>query len=110
MAQHSPADRGSPVTGVDDDSPRRRAIPMTARRVVPHVAMRPLWRCRNCGAEWPCQPARLGLLVEYRDDRTALLVYLAALMTEADHQLGQLHPGRRPELTDRFLTWARARG
>ncbi|MEU8375942.1 flavin reductase [Micromonospora sp. NPDC048894] len=98
------------MTGVDGGEPRRRvATPMTARRVIPHVAMRPLWRCRNCGGEWPCQPARLGLLVEYRGNRTGLLVYLATLMTEAERQLTQLHPDRRDELTDRFLTWARAR-
>ncbi|PZG11956.1 flavin reductase [Micromonospora craterilacus] len=73
--------------------------------------MRPLWRCRACGAHWPCQPARLSLLVEYREDRTALLVYLGLLMAEAHAQLSQLngqlhHAG----LHDRFLTWARARG
>jgi hypothetical protein len=72
--------------------------------------MRPLWRCRNCGAEWPCQPARLSLLAEYRGNRTALIIYLSALMAEAQHQLAQLNPDRFPELTDRFLTWARARG
>ncbi|MEU3453672.1 flavin reductase [Micromonospora sp. NPDC006766] len=77
----------------------------------PHVPMRPLWRCRACGAEWPCQPARLALLVEYRDERTALLVYLGTLMQEAGDQLAQIDGHVRPPgLTDRFLTWARARG
>lgn len=72
--------------------------------------MRPLWRCRPCGAEWPCQPGRLALLVEYRTDRTALLVYLSSLMTEAGAQLSQLNGDALPKnLTDRFLTWARAR-
>nr|WP_145777716.1 flavin reductase [Micromonospora olivasterospora] len=71
--------------------------------------MRPLWRCRACGAEWPCQPARLSLLVEYRDDRVALLVYLATLMNEAGDQLAQLTAQPRVDLTDRFLTWARPR-
>ncbi|MFF3869690.1 flavin reductase [Micromonospora sp. NPDC001898] len=71
--------------------------------------MRPLWRCRNCGAEWPCQPARLGLLVEYRGDRTALLFYLSGLMAEARAQLVQLNPERVLNLQDRFLNWARAR-
>ncbi|TDC79550.1 flavin reductase [Micromonospora sp. KC606] len=79
-------------------------------RLIPHLPMRPLWRCRNCGAEWPCQPARLSLLIEYREDRIALMVYLAQQMTEAHHQLAQLNPDRRVDLTDRFLTWARARG
>ena len=72
--------------------------------------MRPLWRCRACGAEWPCQPARLALLVEYREDRIALLVYLSTLMAEAGAQLSQLNGHAVPEnLTERFLTWARAR-
>ncbi len=80
-----------------------------ARPPIPHVAMRPLWRCRNCGAEWPCQPARLALLAEYRHDRTALLLFLGALMTEASGQLHQLHPDRRLDLTERFMSWARGR-
>ncbi|MEV0155385.1 flavin reductase [Micromonospora sp. NPDC050686] len=72
--------------------------------------MRPLWRCRACGAEWPCQPARLALLVEYRADRTALLVYLSTLMAEAGGQLAQLNGHVVPaNLTERFLAWARAR-
>ncbi|MFF0722588.1 flavin reductase family protein [Micromonospora sp. NPDC003816] len=72
--------------------------------------MRPLWRCRSCGAHWPCQPARLSLLVEYREDRTALLVYLGLLMTEAHAQLSQLDGRLDPaSLHERFLTWARAR-
>lgn len=72
--------------------------------------MRPLWRCRGCGAERPCQLARLSLLVEYRDDRTALLVYLGTLMAEAGAQLFQLNGHAAAEnLTERFLSWARAR-
>ncbi|TDC78254.1 flavin reductase [Micromonospora sp. KC606] len=81
-----------------------------AGRMIPHLPMRPLWRCRNCGAPWPCQPARLSLLVEYRNDRTALLVYLAQQMTEARDQLTQLNPDQHTELTERFLAWARPRG
>ncbi|TDB76859.1 flavin reductase [Micromonospora sp. KC723] len=83
---------------------------MTARQLVPHVAMRPLWRCRNCGREWPCQPAKLSLLSEYRGNRTALIIYLGTLMAEANDQFAQLNPDRRVDLTDRFLNWARARG
>lgn len=67
--------------------------------------MRPAWRCRGCGAHWPCQPARLALLVEYRQNRTALLVYLGALLAEAGDQLD--HP---VGLHRRFLGWARERG
>jgi hypothetical protein len=87
----------------------RRTLVTRANR--PHLPMRPLWRCRACGAEWPCQPARLSLLVEYRHDRTALLVYLGTLMAEAADQLAQLNGHAPPEnLGDRFLGWARPRG
>ncbi|MEU4333766.1 flavin reductase [Micromonospora lupini] len=76
-------------------------------RYRPHVAARPSWRCRVCGAAWPCSPARLALLGEYRENRTGLLIYLATLLQEADgdlaNQLGH------DLLNDRFLTWARAR-
>ena len=64
-----------------------------------------MWRCQACGAYWPCQPARLALLIEYRHDRTALLIYLGGLMVEAGEQLG--HATGRHE---RFLGWARVRG
>lgn len=73
-----------------------------------HLAMRPLWHCRACGQPWPCPPARESLLQEYRNDRTALLIYLATLMYEAGAQLRQLGPQVDAEtLADRFLLWAR---
>ncbi|WP_433535216.1 flavin reductase [Micromonospora sp. CA-249363] len=75
-------------------------------RYRPHVAARPSWRCRVCGAAWPCSPARLALLGEYRENRTGLLIYLATLLDEATANL----PSTDPEsLNNRFLTWARAR-
>ncbi|MFI7213025.1 flavin reductase family protein [Micromonospora maritima] len=67
--------------------------------------MRPAWRCRVCGAPWPCQPARLGLLVEFRGDRTGLLFHLGGLLAEAHTQLGDV-----ADLHGRFLGWARVRG
>lgn len=74
--------------------------------------MRPLWRCRACWAEWPCQPARLSLLVEYQRDRLALMMMLGERMAEASEQLTALTPSAPPDagkLRERFLTWARAR-
>ncbi|WP_240639126.1 flavin reductase [Micromonospora ureilytica] len=68
------------------------------------MAARPSWRCRVCGAAWPCSPARLALLGEYREDRIGLLVYLATLLYEATGDLAG-----HDRLTDRFITWARAR-
>lgn len=79
-------------------------------RYRPHVAARPSWRCRVCGAAWPCSPARLALLGEYRENRTGLLIYLGTLMHEAMTDLAALNGQAAPEgMTDRFLTWARAR-
>ncbi len=76
-------------------------------RYRPHVAARPSWRCRVCGAARPCSPARLALLGEYREKRTGLLIHLGTLLVEASADLdGQVPPTR---LTDRFLTWARIR-
>ena len=90
-------------TGSADREDRARLVSR------PHLPMRPLWRCRGCGALWPCQPARLALLAEYRDDRVGLLVYLATMMAEAGDQLARLD-GRPADLHERFLGWARVRG
>ncbi|MFE9655375.1 hypothetical protein [Micromonospora sp. NPDC006431] len=71
--------------------------------------MRPLWLCRICAAPWPCQPARLLLLMEHRRDRVALSVYLAGLLFDATADLMKLNPNATPspaELFDRFLAWA----
>ncbi|MFI7073239.1 flavin reductase [Micromonospora sediminicola] len=76
----------------------------------PHVAARPSWRCRICGAAWPCSPARLALLGEYRGDRAALLIYLGTLLYEATADLAGGRDGSAPQgLADRFVAWARAR-
>ncbi|WP_327647402.1 flavin reductase [Micromonospora zamorensis] len=79
---------------------------MPRRRYRNHLPTRPTWRCAACGIAWPCSAAKLRLLGEYRQDRLALTVYLATLHAEASDQLSEVDPGR---LTDRFLSWARAR-
>ncbi|MFF3865070.1 flavin reductase [Micromonospora sp. NPDC001898] len=77
----------------------------------PHLPVRPVWLCCRCGHPWPCGEARLSLLVEYRGNRLGLLIYLAALKLEAAEHLNRLSPDSPPgNLTDRFLSWARARG
>ncbi|WP_243706222.1 hypothetical protein [Micromonospora sp. KC721] len=78
------------------------------RAVLPHVPMRPLWLCRVCAADWPCQPARLLLLMEYRRDRVALSVYLAGILFDATADLTRLNPQPEPspaELFERFVAW-----
>ncbi|NJP30513.1 flavin reductase [Micromonospora thermarum] len=81
-----------------------------SRRSREHVPTRPTWRCAACGIAWPCSPAKLRLLAEYRNDRATLLVYLATLQAEAAEQLAELDSGTSPaDLTERFTGWARAR-
>jgi hypothetical protein len=57
------------------------------------------------------------LLGEYREDRTALLIYLCTLLHEAMTDLAELSGQTELDsqiapdtMTDRFLTWARPRG
>ncbi|MGC5054915.1 flavin reductase [Micromonospora sp. DT48] len=80
---------------------------MARERGASHVPSRPTWRCRGCGAGWPCGAAKLRLLGEYRQDRVALLVHLAELFAEAAPQLGDTTPPMA--LFDRFVSWARGR-
>ncbi|MGW5576734.1 flavin reductase [Micromonospora chokoriensis] len=80
---------------------------MPRRRHRNHLPTRPTWRCAACGIAWPCSPAKLRLLGEYRRDRLALTIYLATLQAEASAQLTEVDPAR---LTERFLSWTRARG
>lgn len=84
---------------------------MVSRPSRPHLPMRPLWMCRACGQPWPCGPARLSLLAEFKGERTALILYLSGQLAEARDQLAQLGGvGSPADLTDRFISWARARG
>jgi hypothetical protein len=80
---------------------------MPRRRHRDHLPTRPTWRCAACGIAWPCSAAKLRLLGEYRNDRLALTVYLASLQVEASEHLRDVNPAR---LTERFLSWTRARG
>ncbi|MCM0677147.1 hypothetical protein NCC78_20990 [Micromonospora phytophila] len=78
------------------------------RTIRPHLPMRPLWLCRVCAAPWPCQPARLLLLMDYRRDRVGLSVYMAGILFDATADLMTLNPNPGPsprELFDRFLAW-----
>lgn len=72
----------------------------------PHTPMRPLWRCRRCGCPWPCPPARLALLAEYRDARSSLAVYLALALADALDDLHRLSLDNRG-VHARFLGWLR---
>ncbi|MFD0967146.1 flavin reductase [Plantactinospora endophytica] len=64
--------------------------------------MRPLFRCRACGARWPCQPARLALLLIYRGDRQGLRLHLAGKLLNA---LADQPRTDAVTLAVRFLGW-----
>ncbi|MFI1196297.1 hypothetical protein ACH4T9_24025 [Micromonospora sp. NPDC020750] len=72
----------------------------------PHLPMRPAWLCRSCAAPWPCSPARLALLAEFRGHSIALAFYLAASMYEARDDMRRLGASPAPGvLHTRFLGW-----
>jgi hypothetical protein len=80
---------------------------MRAVVVIAHTPHRPTWDCEQCGAAWPCAPAKVLLSEEFAADRLALLLYLAAFLWDAIND----SVGGNPEpafLFDRFLGWARA--
>ncbi|WBB91588.1 flavin reductase [Verrucosispora sp. WMMC514] len=75
-----------------------------------HVASRPTWRCRACGIAWPCSPAKLRLLAEYRENLPGLMVYLVTLREEAAEQFAAACGGEPPtDLHRRFTDWVPAR-
>ncbi|GHJ13343.1 hypothetical protein [Micromonospora sp. AKA38] len=67
------------------------------------------WRCRECAAPWPCQPARLRLRREYAHDRPGLAVYLCMLMHDAIADAPRRGPGEvdPAEHFARFVGWTR---
>ncbi|RAO42202.1 flavin reductase [Micromonospora saelicesensis] len=83
---------------------------MTRQRLA-HLPTRPTWRCQACGIAWPCSAAKLNLLAEYREDRTALLICLATLRDEAVAHLNAEVPDgvASADMVERFTGWASAR-
>ncbi|WFE97342.1 hypothetical protein [Micromonospora sp. WMMD987] len=80
---------------------------MTAPLPGRHTPVRPIWLCRVDANPWPCGEAKLALLARYDGDRPGLLALLAGLSAEATEHLTHLDNGRRTDVTDRFLAWAR---
>ncbi|MBF9134591.1 hypothetical protein I0C86_37530 [Plantactinospora sp. S1510] len=77
-----------------------------------HVAQRPIWLCRACGAEWPCLTARSLLPIDYYADPLALRVHLATLLQAAVEDLQRLCPEPGPDparMYARFLGWIEPR-
>ncbi|MBB4752625.1 hypothetical protein [Actinoplanes lobatus] len=72
-----------------------------------HPPSRPSWRCENCGKPWPCEQRREELLAEFRRDRLALLLYLAAHLVDAVDDFQEHGTDVAPDLYGRFMGWAR---
>lgn len=82
--------------GLPAGSALERQEPVTGH----HLAERPSWRCRTCGRDWPCDPARARLAGEM--DRVRLATYMWANMDDAIPDM----PGSPPaELFERFIGW-----
>ncbi|MDG4788341.1 hypothetical protein O7626_20780 [Micromonospora sp. WMMD1102] len=67
---------------------RRRARELQADGHTPTQT----YDCRECDHPWPCQQARLVLLVGFDGDRVGLLMYLGAHLARALQQLPDTHP------------------
>jgi hypothetical protein len=65
-----------------------------------HTPERPSWRCRICGAPWPCTHARNDLSA--RMDRVSLATHMWA---QLDNAAADLPNGSPSELFDRFIHW-----
>ncbi len=67
-----------------------------------HLPCRPAWTCADCGADWPCEPARTDLSREYANDPVALGVYMLAQLEDA---AGDLPTAPVMQLHVRFVSW-----
>jgi hypothetical protein len=72
-----------------------------------HLPQRPSWICLACASEWPCEPARDGLLEEFRYDQTSLRIYLSQQMLDAIAHLGGTPGFSAMVIFNRFLAWAK---
>ncbi|WP_433532507.1 hypothetical protein ACQPYA_11000 [Micromonospora sp. CA-263727] len=72
-----------------------------------HIPARPSWRCRDCGANWPCQPAKLALQREYEGHSLALMLYLMACLYDllADSESIGVKPDVEQSIS-RVVGWA----
>jgi hypothetical protein len=109
-----PGDHEDRSTGVAVHWPGEVGEALEAiRTMVPHPPGRPHWRCRTCGSEWPCDPAKAALLATYGRFRRDLAGYLGVMMMEAYEDFASLNPNpadRMPTgaMLRRFVGWARS--
>lgn len=70
-----------------------------------HTPLRPTWACACCEKDWPCDPAREALAVEYQGDRVSLAMRMWSHLE--DYALDQ-GPGPLGEAWVRFIGWSRS--
>jgi hypothetical protein len=79
------------------------ALRASSAEVSEHQPNRPFWDCKQCGQEWPCEPAR-----EYLVRTTGSGLNLAMLMwTHLEHYALDAGQGPLRGAFDRFIAWTR---
>ena len=75
---------------------------------VPHYALPPAHRCRNCQRPWPCPEAQMNLVTEFYGDPVGLAVYLGRMyeVAIADRTALGLTVDPAP-MYQRYLGWIR---
>lgn len=73
------------------------------------MPIRPIWLCRSCGAPWPCGPARISIINEFRHETSGLSIHLVGALFEDTKDLYKLNPQPGPDIVElfvRFVGWA----
>ncbi|MFI5492519.1 hypothetical protein [Actinoplanes sp. NPDC051859] len=82
---------------------------MTAVQELTHTPLQPSLDCSVCDQPWPCAPAKVELLEEFKGNLTSLMVYLGTYLDRAMREaVSDHHWGRVDNLFDRFVGWARS--
>lgn len=66
----------------------------------------PTWDCRACGKDWPCDPAREALRIQYRNQPGKLAVFMYRKLEAAAPALTASGMSRG-EMWDRFIEWTK---
>ncbi|WP_433128600.1 hypothetical protein ACQPWW_02220 [Micromonospora sp. CA-240977] len=84
----------------------RELTALEARLADEHVPRRPEWDCRSCGPDtsWPCSPAQVRLVEQYRRDRIGLSMHVGALYFVASAECLDEDPSH---LYERIVGWIR---
>jgi hypothetical protein len=59
------------------------------------------WNCRQCGAQWPCEPARTHMMATMTPTELRISQWMML-----ERAVFDLQPINSREVWDRFLGWA----